>query len=41
MSTGFPLQQKDQNHIVISNCCQVRNQVWVKGRVPPQNLNRN
>jgi len=34
-STGLQLQQKDQNHTVISNCCLTRRQVGAKGAVNP------
>ena len=32
LATGLQLQQKDQNHTVISHCCLTRSQVGVKGR---------
>jgi len=38
MSTGLQLQQKDQNHMAISPCCQARNQVATKDTVVTQVL---
>jgi len=33
LSTGLQLQQKDQNHTAISNCCLTRSQVGAYGAV--------
>jgi len=35
LSTGLQLQQNDQNHTVITNCCLTRRQAGVKGAVIP------
>jgi len=33
LSTGLQLQQRDQNHIAISQRCQTRSQVGAKGAI--------